>query len=616
MRQKFADPAFRAGVKAIPPSPATALAMALILGGTVLGLPAIASGQPMGGGMPSPRAISGHPLPDRGMPVGTVTIRVARKSLANPVTQTEIVAIVEAVGGDSRKRTARTDGEGRATFDGLAPGSRFHAEIQVDGETVKTDTFTIPEAGGIRAMLIGGLGPPTEADSASAEAAENDVDGVDGAARPRFSLGVISGTAVTDANLPSGTIVVRARDAMGGALARQTVELGQVSGGGRIEVIRAITDAAGVAQFTQVGQPSTPPGPSPTKNPTKDPTKDPTKGPTKTPSRAPPQPPPEGAAADPAASPAQLAAAVVMSVGDLRFGTEGFTIPATGGVRVELRVPDRTSDPSVLTIGPGGRIILQLRDDALGFIETLPLINPSGKIFDPGAGGIEIPLPSEAVNAEGAEGEHKIEIRKGIGVAVHGLIPPRRPALEANQKSPDEITFGFVLPVRSSTLKFEQRFPNGLGEFTFVTEQLVGLSIESTQVTGLQERELGGKKYWLMRGEPIPPGGTLRFSVTGLPAADNTGKIVAAILSVGLLLAAVLLSRNPDSPGKSARVEERSRLVERREKLFADLVGVEARRAQATGVAAPRSSPERDDLVRKLENVYRDLATLDERRAS
>jgi hypothetical protein len=581
----------------------------LLVGGAILGLPAKGDGQPMAGGrMPNPRDISGHPLPDRGMPVGMVTIRVARKSLANPVTQTEIVAIVQAEGGDSRKRTAKTDDEGRATFDGLAPGSRFHAEIQVDGETVKTDTFTIPQSGGIRAMLIGGLGPAPQSNEPSSDAPEDGAEGAsDGPQRPRFTLGVISGTAVTDASLPSGTVVVRALNEVGGALARQAIELGKIAAGGGIEVLHATTDAAGVAQFTDVGKPAPAAAPDPAAA-----RAGAQKGSARTPTRA----PAEGTPGAPAEVKPEIAAAVVMAVGSIRFGTEGFTIPAAGGVRVELRVPERTSDSSVLTIGSGGRVILQLRDDALGFIETLPLVNPSGKIFDPGPGGIEIPLPSEAVNAEGAEGEHKIEVRKGIGVAVHGLIPPRRPPLEANQKSPDEITFGFVLPVRGSTLKFEQRFPNGLGEFTFVTEQLVGLSIDSTQVTGRQERELGGKKYWLMRGEPVPPGGTLRFSVMGLPAADDTGKIVAAILALGLLAAAIVLSRHPDSPGKSARVEERGRLVERREKLFAELVAVESRRAQAAEAAAPRSSPDRDDLVRKLENVYRDLATLDERRAS
>jgi hypothetical protein len=573
------------------------------LGFTLLDLPTptrLCVAQPRG--MPNLREISGRPLPDRGMAPGTVSVRVARQALSNPVANTEVVGIVEAAGGDSRKRTARTDGEGRAIFDGLRPGDRFHAEVQVGADLVKSDVFTIPDAGGIRTMLVGELpadtGPPSGTESGEP------------AGPPAFTLGMISGTTRLDPALERGTIAVTALDEAGRPLANQVLELGQVAADGQVRVIRQTTGADGKATFEKVGlTPGAEAGAG------------------------------ESAGAAAAAS-TTTAAAVVMSAGDVRVGTDGFGIPATGGIRVELQVPQRTSDPSSISVGEGGRIVFQMRDDAVSFIETLPLQNGSGKIFDPGVGGIEIPLPSEAVNAEGADGEHKIEIRKGVGVAVHGTIPPRRPVVP-NQKSPDEVTFGFVLPVRGSTLSFEQRFPNGFGEFTFVMEQLAGVEIESDQITGRQARELPPKKYWLMRGAPISPGGTLRFKVTGLPVSDETGKVIASALAVGLALAAVLLSRRPATPAGVARQGERERLLERREKLFAELVTVESRRTSTTGAAAASEATVpaalatteaagsaaappaglagptlRTELVRKLENVYRELATLDERRAS
>jgi hypothetical protein len=588
------------------------------LGSALVGLAAptrLCLAQPRG--MPNLREISGRPLPDRGMAPGTVSVRVARQALSNPVANTEVVGIVEAAGGDSRKRTARTDGEGRAIFDGLRPGDRFHAEVQVGADRVKSDVFTIPDAGGIRTMLVGELPADTGQPSAGAESGEP-------AGPPAFTLGMISGTTRLDPALERGTIAVTALDEAGRPLANQVLELGQVAADGQVRVTRQTTGADGKATFEKVGL--TPVAEA---------------GATGGAAGA-----AESAAA--AAASTTTAAAVVMSAGDVRIGTDGFGIPPTGGIRVELQVPQRTSDPSAVSVGEGGRIVFQMRDDAVSFIETLPLQNGSGKIFDPGVGGIEIPLPSEAVNAEGADGEHKIEIRKGIGVAVHGTIPPRRPAVP-NQKSPDEVTFGFVLPVRGSTLSFEQRFPNGFGEFTFVMEQLAGVEIESDQITGRQARELPPKKYWLMRGAPISPGGTLRFKVTGLPVSDETGKVIASALAVGLALAAILLSRRPGTPAGTARQGERERLIERREKLFAELVSVESRRtstaaaapgaivpaagasggtvpaalATAEGAGAAGAPPAglaaptlRTELVRKLENVYRELATLDERRAS
>ncbi|MEA2695783.1 MAG: hypothetical protein QOI66_54, partial [Myxococcales bacterium] len=104
-------------------------------------LPVVNAQAPMGGasagaagGMPNLRAISGKPLPDRGMPPGTVTVRVGRKTPANAAAGVEITAIIKNAGGDLRKRTAKTDASGRAVFEGIAPDQQFQAEVTVDGE--------------------------------------------------------------------------------------------------------------------------------------------------------------------------------------------------------------------------------------------------------------------------------------------------------------------------------------------------------------------------------------------------------------------------------------------------------------------------------------------------
>ncbi|MEO5768436.1 MAG: hypothetical protein ABIS92_08800 [Polyangia bacterium] len=545
---------------------------------------AMPTGGPAAGGMPDLRAISGKPLPDRGMPAGTVTVRVVRQTLANAVANAEVTALLEAPGGEMRKRTAKTDAGGRALFESLPVGHQFHAEVVVDGEKLATDTFPIAEVGGVRTMLIAALPAGGGASGAAAEsdgaAGAGAADAADADKKQGFTLGFVSGTARPDPTLPLGAVEVLARDEAGNPLAGQMIELGHVRGGGQVEVTRQHTDAQGVTRFT---------GLLDTKAAG-------TKG------------------------VADIGVAVVMPRGALRLGSDGFGLPAAGGVRVELQVPQRTSDPSVITIGAGGRVILQLRDEALSFIETLPLENHSDKLFDPGAGGVEIRLPREFVNAEGAEGEHKIEIRKGLGVAVHGIIPPRRPqAADPNRKSPDEVTFGFVMPMTGSTREFEQDFAMGMGEFTFVTEQVPGLKIESAQITGRQDRELGGKKYWLMRGEPIPPGGTLRFVVRGLPAPDNTGRIISGALALALAAAAGVFGRRSGTAQKKGVLNEREQLVQRREKLFAELVNVEARqRAAAAAAAGTRETADRSvrgELVQKLEAVYRDLAALDERHA-
>ena len=522
--------------------------------------------------MPNLRAIAGRPLPDQGMPPGMVTVRVARKMPSNPVAGAEITALIEAPGGDMRKRTAKTDAGGRATFEAVTAGHRFHAEVIVDGEKLSSETFEIPERGGIRTMLIAGLGAGGDQAGAGqgagdGAAAEGDDASAGGAGRRGFTLGLITGTSHLDASLPAGVVEVHAFGEEGQALAGQTIELAKVTGSSGVQVVRQVTGPNGIARF-DVG----------------------TAG--------------AGGAAG------GVGAAVVMQHGELRLGTDGFGMHPINGVAVEIRVPKRTADSKVISIGEGGRIIVQLREDGIGIIENLPLENHSEQIFDPGPGGIEIPLPREFVNAEGAEGEHKIEIRKGAGVAVHGPIPPRRPqALDPSRKSPDEVTFGFVLPTHGSTRDFEQRFPNGYGAFTFVTDQVAGLTVESAQITGRIERELGGKKYWLMQGSAIPPGGTLRFTLHGLPAPDETGRNVSLALALGLVGAAIAFGRRGGS-GRSGLAAEREKLVQRRERLFTELVSLEERGGRTAG-----NRDERDELTRKLEGTYRELAALDERQA-
>lgn len=524
--------------------------------------------QPMaGGGMPDLRAIAGKPLPDQGMPAGMVTVRIARKVPSVPVPGVEITALIEGPGGDMRKRTAKTDADGRATFESVPAGQRFHAEAVVDKEKLTTDTFPMPDSGGVRTMLIAEL-PPEGADAPS--------DGSAPAGGKAFTLGIIAGTVRLDPSLPAGTVDVLALDEAGRPLANKTIELGRVAGQG-VQVTELVTGADGRVRFSGVvGGP---------------------------------------AAGGAGGASGGTAAAVVMAHGELRLGSDGFQVPESGGgISVELRTPQKTADASIITVGAGGRIVLQLREEGLAFIETLPLENRTDKLFDPGVGGVEIPLPSEAVGTEAGEGGHKIDIRKGRGLAVHGPIPPRRPeAQDPNRKSPDEVTFGFVLPTHESVREFEQKFPNGIGEYTFVTDQLPGLVIESSQITGRQSREVQGKKYWLMLGQPIPPGGTLRFTVRGLPAPDNTGRIIAGVLALSLVGGAIAFGRQRPGGATAKERTDRDRLVERRERLFADLVAVESRRTNDG--ALPATKIERDDLVRKLEGVYRDLAAVDERRA-
>lgn len=102
-----------------------------------------------GTAMPDPKAMSGIPLPVPDIPKGTVTARVIRGALTNPVAGQAVELI-----GAGATRTSNTDEAGRATFSGLPPGSRVKAVVTASGERVESQEFEVPAAGGIRVMLV------------------------------------------------------------------------------------------------------------------------------------------------------------------------------------------------------------------------------------------------------------------------------------------------------------------------------------------------------------------------------------------------------------------------------------------------------------------------------
>ena len=127
--------------------------LAAALAGMLLATPGRVHAQTapaQGSGMPDPRAMSGIPLQVPDLPVGTVTARVIRGALTNPL-KGETVELI----GPSPAR-AQTDESGRATFTALAPGTRVKAVVVVDGERIESGEFQVPAAGGTRVMLVAG----------------------------------------------------------------------------------------------------------------------------------------------------------------------------------------------------------------------------------------------------------------------------------------------------------------------------------------------------------------------------------------------------------------------------------------------------------------------------
>jgi hypothetical protein len=99
--------------------------------------------------MPDPRQMSGIPLPVTDLPAGTVTARVIRGALTNPLSGETVQLTGAAV-----SQSAKTDEAGRATFSGLKPGVRVKAVAVVSGERIESQEFEVGSTGGTRLMLV------------------------------------------------------------------------------------------------------------------------------------------------------------------------------------------------------------------------------------------------------------------------------------------------------------------------------------------------------------------------------------------------------------------------------------------------------------------------------
>jgi hypothetical protein len=119
-------------------------------------LPAWAFAQ-VGPNMPDPSLINGKAIPAPELPNATVTVRVVRENVGNNVPNQPVKVTQGSV-----TRSATTDDQGRAQFKELPAGSNWKAETTVDGETITSDAFTVPDAGGLRVILIAGLAKAAE----------------------------------------------------------------------------------------------------------------------------------------------------------------------------------------------------------------------------------------------------------------------------------------------------------------------------------------------------------------------------------------------------------------------------------------------------------------------
>jgi hypothetical protein len=350
--------------------------------------------------------------------------------------------------------------------------------------------------------------------------------------------GAPDGVARPEKSLPAGTVVVRAVGPDGGILPGMVVKIGQVRAGERQVVEhKGKTNDMGEARFDGLD-----------------------------------------------AKPTSSYLAEVEKDGT-KYAGKPFKMPENMGVLCAITVSVVTQDLKALTIGPASHIILQITDDAVQVGEVWRLNNSGTAAIDV-PGGIHFPLPDTALSARPGEQSPPNFSVNGHDAVWKGALPP----------GDTQLAVMFALAVKGETLEMRQRTPIPFAQLLVITEKVDGFEIEGDSMERL-EAENQGRPIVGYKGPAPPAGGEIHLTMRGLPHGDARWRMVAAVLTIVVLLGFGAYALQGDG-GVS---EKRRALEQKRDHLLDELVALEKKPDDE------KRNKKRDDLKDKLAQLYRDL---------
>ncbi len=299
---------------------------------------------------------------------------------------------------------------------------------------------------------------------------------------------------------------------------------------------------------------------------------------------------------------------VVVVVDGERVESQDFDVPAAGGIRVMLVATDAAIEqksaadrklaagPAVtgaVVFGDQSRIVIEVGDDALNVFYILQIVNTAKRPVTTSA-PLVFDLPAGAAGAGVLEGSAPNAVAAGSRVTLTGPFAPGNTLVQ----------FAYSVPLGSSEIVLAQRLPAPITQLSVMAQKVGGMQLLSPQFTERRESVADGQHYILGQGGAVKAGDLVTLTLTGLPHRTVWPRYVALLLS-GIILAAGAwgATRGSATPHQNAR---RGQLNARRDKLFAELAGLEAQRRKGT-VDAPAYASRRADLVTSLEDLYAEL---------
>jgi hypothetical protein len=292
----------------------------------------------------------------------------------------------------------------------------------------------------------------------------------------------------------------------------------------------------------------------------------------------------------------------VATVGGERIDSQDFQVPPQGGVVIMLVASDTAGAAPMatgavegtVTIGGQSRIATQFEDEELQVYYLFDIVN---KLQTPvtTAGPLVFDLPSGAENVTLLEGSTPHAVAKGSKVTVAGPFAPGVTNLL--------IAYSIAPAARVS---IRQRLPVAMDQVAVMVEKLGSIVLTSPQLTTIREGSDGGKEFVIGTGPGLKADDVLSLDISGLPHPATWPRDTALALAVVTLVVGAWGAAR--TGGRSGEAAARQHLEARRERAFAELLALDARR-QAGNVGADEAANRRAHLLAELETIYGELDT-------
>ncbi len=286
-----------------------------------------------------------------------------------------------------------------------------------------------------------------------------------------------------------------------------------------------------------------------------------------------------------------------------RLESQEFPAPSQGGIRLLLVATDaekerqKAADASAapisgqVTIGGQSRIVIEPAEETVAVYYILEIMNTARAPVNPST-PFEFDMPAGMLGTAVLQGSSPLASSSGGHVKVQGPFPSGMTTVEV----------GGSMPVASGTLQLTQVFPATFEQPVLIVKKDGQLKVSSPQFDRQQETVVeGGTTLIIGAGNAIAAGQPLSMTVSGLAYRSSAPRMVALALAAGIAIVGVLFGIRPSDPAFA--VNERRRLIARREKLLQELVRLERDKRRGRG-AGLRYGDRREELMSALEQVY------------